>query len=129
MEMLDIETRSWLELPSMLQKRNGACCCIFEKHRKIFVLGGMSIDDGVLDSIERFSMVEQTWELLSVRLVSPLRDFVCHSIGKNRLLILGSPDQQEQSFTDEAKANREIETQILDLSNDVQDASTMPKSI
>ena len=91
-EMLDIETRSWLELPSMLQKRNGACCCIFEKSKNIFVLGGMSIDSGVLDSIERFSMVEQAWALINVRLVRPLRDFVCHSIGKSRLLILGSPD-------------------------------------
>ena len=84
-----MEENYWVELPSMKYKRNGASCCIFEKVSQIFVFGGVNSTLGVLDSIERYLIDEEKWEVITLKLSTPLHDFVCHTIGKERVMILG----------------------------------------
>eukprot|EP00347_Sterkiella_histriomuscorum_P015425 403357073 len=134
-ELYDMEYNNWVELPSMQQARNGASCVIFEKYRTIFLFGGANIENGSLDSIEKFSMQTQVWEIINIKLVKPLHDFVCHSIGKNRILILGQPDpvqqnpDQEDLQQSQRAVEQDVELQIIDLSYHLQNQCSVPKSM
>ncbi|CDW80319.1 kelch motif family protein [Stylonychia lemnae] len=134
-EVYDFQYNNWIGLPNMIEARNGASCVIFEKCQSIFIFGGANLDQGSLDTIEKFSIATQTWEVINVRLVRPMHDFVCHSIGKNRILILGQPDsiQNQNQNEDHQQSQRsmvqEVELQVIDLSYHLQNQCVIPKSL
>ena len=51
-----MQYNNWIGLPFMREARNGASCVIFEKCKAIFVFGGANIEQGALDTIEKFSI-------------------------------------------------------------------------
>jgi hypothetical protein len=60
----------------MPTKRNGFSSCIFEASNVIFVFGGMNMEDGLLDSIEKYDIKLDIWYKLQIKLLNPIADFV-----------------------------------------------------
>jgi len=56
---------------------------------EIFVFGGYNKEKGTLDSIEKYSIKENKWEILKIKIPLPLRRFMVVKVAKNLALILG----------------------------------------
>lgn len=137
-EMYDFKYNNWVQLQDMCVARNGASCVLFERYGMIFIFGGVSEEKGVLDTIEKYNITLKKWEILKLKLIAPLHDFVAHSIGKERVLIIGSYQQQKQvqslQNNEEFRSAREepqseIQYQILDLSVYMRNEISKPKKL
>lgn len=56
---------------------------------EIFIFGGYNKEKGTLDSIEKYSIKENKWEILKIKIPLPLRRFMVVKVAKNLALILG----------------------------------------
>jgi hypothetical protein len=78
----------WCSIANLKVARSqSAACRINDQH--ILVFGGYNKELGTLDTIERYIIEEDRFELLSVRLPVPLRRFMVVRISKNIALVLG----------------------------------------
>jgi N-acetylneuraminic acid mutarotase len=55
----------------------------------MFVFGGYNKEKGTLDTIEKYSIKENRWEVLKTKIPLPLRRFMVVKVAKNLALILG----------------------------------------
>jgi hypothetical protein len=81
----------------MTLRRNGASCIPFEKH--IFVFGGNEQDVGSLDSIEKYTIELDKWQLCRIFLKEPVHDTISFNIGGNRVLIFGGFSNSQVNST------------------------------
>lgn len=71
----------------MFIPRNGASAICFEK--VIFLFGGMNEDLGVLDEIEKYSILKGRWCQVKIKLIAPIHDCLTFNLGGARVLIFG----------------------------------------
>ncbi len=68
--------------------RSQAAACRLNDN-DILIFGGYNKDRGTLDSIEKYSIAENRWELLKIKMPLQLRRFMVVRVAKNLALILG----------------------------------------
>ena len=71
----------------MTLRRNGSSVVAFQKH--IFIFGGNEQDVGSLDTIEKYTIELDKWQICRLRLKDPLHDTLSFNLGGNRVLIFG----------------------------------------
>jgi N-acetylneuraminic acid mutarotase len=71
----------------MTVKRNGSACVPFET--QIYVFGGNEQDVGSLNSIEKYTIALDKWQMCQVYLREPVHDISSFNLGGNRVLIFG----------------------------------------
>ena len=71
----------------MTVKRNGSTCVPFET--QIYVFGGNEQDVGSLNSIEKYTIALDKWQMCHVYLKEPVHDISSFNLGGNRVLIFG----------------------------------------
>jgi N-acetylneuraminic acid mutarotase len=97
-EKFNIQQNKWEFIQRMNIPRNGASCCVFDG--AIFIFGGNSNSSGSLDSIERYSIKDDIWQVMRLRLKIPVHDTICYNLGGARVLIFGgsSNDKENNKF-------------------------------
>jgi N-acetylneuraminic acid mutarotase len=68
------------------RSQSGACKI---NDNEIIVCGGYNKEEGTLDSIEKYNISEDKFELMPLKLPIPLRRFMVIRVAKNQALILG----------------------------------------
>ena len=86
-ERYSVAENIWRSIAPMTLRRNGSSCVPFEKH--LFVFGGNEQDVGSLDSIEKYTIELDKWQLCRIYLKEPVHDTVSFNLGGNRVLIFG----------------------------------------
>ena len=71
----------------MTLRRNGSSVVPFQKH--IFIFGGNEQDVGSLDTIEKYTIELDKWQICRLRLKDPIHDTISFNLGGNRVLIFG----------------------------------------
>ena len=71
----------------MNKKRNGASVVSFDKI--IFAFGGNNQNDGSMDSIERYSVEFDKWNIIQLKLRDPVHDTITFPVGGRRVIIFG----------------------------------------
>ncbi len=74
----------------MIYNRESSSACVFEEPLQIYIFGGQNIENERLDSIEQYDIVEDKWTLIDIKLSLPMSNMVCHAIGREKVLILGT---------------------------------------
>ena len=49
----------------------------------------MNMTDERLDCIEQYDIQKDIWRVLDIKLTYPMAQNICHTLGKDRVLILG----------------------------------------
>lgn len=86
-EKYSLAENVWRQIAPMTLRRNGSSCVPFDKH--IFVFGGNEQDAGSLDSIEKYTIELDKWQICRIRLKEPIHDTISFNLGGNRVLIFG----------------------------------------
>jgi hypothetical protein len=81
----------------MTCKRNGASVITFDKI--IFIFGGNNALQGSLDTIERYSVEFDKWNIIPLKLKEPIHDTVSFPVGGRRVLIFGGSQSDGQPNT------------------------------
>ena len=86
--MYDIHSEKWSEIASMKTARSFSSCCKINDN-EILVIGGYNKDKGTLNSIEKYNLKSNTFEVLDLKLPLPLRRFMTAKVSKNVALVFG----------------------------------------
>jgi len=90
-ERFQISENAWRPISSMTKKRNGnSAMCI---DSLIFTFGGNNLDAGTLDTIERYMVEYDRWDVIPLKLRHPLHDSICFNLGGARVLLFGGQSQ------------------------------------
>ncbi len=73
-ERYSITEDCWRQIKPMNVRRNGAGSVNFPEQKCIFVFGGNNQQNGSLDSIEKYSIVYDKWDIMNIKLHMPLHD-------------------------------------------------------
>lgn len=87
-ELYDIIKGEWSLLPDMNQERSQATACFLDS-TSIYVFGGYNRNKGTLQSIERYNLLENRFDLLDITLKEPLRRAGCVAAAPGEILIMG----------------------------------------
>ena len=116
-EVYEQASNTWRDMAPMREAREGDSVCVFEHPNQLFIFGGMSMEKGKLDSIEQYDIIANEWKYLVIKLVRPIANLVSHSLGREKVLILGYYQSQiRDPETDEQFNYKQKVLQILDLS-------------
>ena len=63
----------------------------------IFLFGGNNREQGSLNSIERYSILYDKWDIMDMKLVLPLHDLSAQYLGSGRVMILGGSTDEGPS--------------------------------
>lgn len=87
-EYYDIVNGKWVPIADLkiARSQSGACRINDED---IIVCGGYNKEKGTMDSIEKYNIVKDKFELLPIKLPIPLRRFMVIRVSKNQALVLG----------------------------------------
>lgn len=88
-ERYSIAEDCWRQVSPMNVKRNGCAACVFPESKTIFAFGGNNREIGSLDTIEKYSVVYDKWEMIRVRLSMPLHDLQVQYLTRGRVMVLG----------------------------------------
>eukprot|EP00825_Cyclidium_porcatum_P042238 TRINITY_DN5743_c0_g1_i1.p1 TRINITY_DN5743_c0_g1~~TRINITY_DN5743_c0_g1_i1.p1 ORF type:complete len:294 (+),score=49.22 TRINITY_DN5743_c0_g1_i1:198-1079(+) len=94
-EYYDILGEKWCSIEDFNMPRSQAAACKVNDN-EILLFGGYNKEHGTLDSIERYLIKENKWELLKIKLPLKLRRFMVVRVQKNVLLILGGLSVQSK---------------------------------
>ena len=87
-EYYDFKQEKWVQIPCLKVARSQSAACKIND-REILVCGGYNKEKGILDSIEKFNVAENRFELVDMKMPIPLRRFTVVRIKQNLALILG----------------------------------------
>lgn len=86
-ERFSVTDERWRPIASLKIKRAGSSAVVLDN--LIFTFGGSNLEDGALDSIERYMVEYDRWDLIKLRLRQPLQDSICFNLGGARIMIFG----------------------------------------
>ncbi len=87
-EYYDIVQSKWKQTNDMKVARSQSAACRIND-QEILICGGYNKELGTLDTIERYIIGKDKFELLSLKLPIPLRRFMIVRVSNNKALILG----------------------------------------
>jgi hypothetical protein len=116
-ECLDITNNVFTEKRPLFTKREGAGACIFEAALMIFVFGGSNMESERLDTIEQYDIQRDIWYLVEIKMHQAIGFPVCHALGRDKVLILGSvPTETFDGKSGKLLLGKEPAMQVIDLS-------------
>ena len=88
-----VATDTWKRLPELRQSRFQTSMCFFNNGGTLFCFGGLERKDAnmfdAIDSIERLSKGQNTWQLLTIRLPTPMFDMGTFPLNGKDILLYG----------------------------------------
>lgn len=87
-EYYDIINSKWVTISDMKIARSQSSACRINDDQ-IIVCGGYNKEKGTIDSIEKYNISKDRFELLPIKLPIPLRRFMVIRVRKNQALVLG----------------------------------------
>jgi len=87
-EHYEINTSRWVPMGDLKIARSQSAACRINDE-EILVCGGYNKEIGTLDSIERYIIAKDKFELATIKLPIPLRRFMVIRVAKNIVLVLG----------------------------------------
>lgn len=92
-ERYSITENVWRQISPLNYKRNGSSALLIPEAKSIFVFGGNNKDLGSLDSIEKYELEFDKWDVISVKLRAPLHDLTSVYLGGSKVMILGGNNE------------------------------------
>lgn len=90
---LKFEDDRWIELASMCVKRHSMTCASLDDY--IYAFGGQRSKDRYLDSIERYNIKENKWEMLEAKLPKACASQTAIVIGEDSVVLIGGENADE----------------------------------
>jgi len=107
-ECYDFALDTWKNLPDMNIERSQAAACVYDNDT-IFIIGGYNKKNGVLNSIEEYSISKNTFRVLDFTLPEGLRRFAARK-HENGILIFGGVKQYFENSNSVFKIDLEEKT-------------------
>ena len=114
-EFYDMHNDKWQYIADLNIQRSQSAACKLNDY-EIFVFGGYNKEKGTLDSIEKYSIKENKWEVLNIKIPLPLRRFMVVKVAKNLALILGGITKSSKESQKVFKYDYEKD-EIIELEN------------
>ncbi|EAR87484.2 Serine/Threonine kinase domain protein (macronuclear) [Tetrahymena thermophila SB210] len=87
-ECYNIQAEKWQSIGDLIIPRSQSAGCRINDN-EILIFGGYNKEKGTLDSIERYLINENKFEVTNIKLPIPLRRFMVVRVSNNNALILG----------------------------------------